>query len=167
MILLALLLLAASSHVELINEPISLAAGERRFIELGLKQHPALVAADFQVASRQAQFRLLIMRREDLGRLRDEGTANVLAATSPGASGRIRYRVRTPGDYVVVMENRSGSGPALEARLRVALDFEMQSGPEVTRLSPLRQFVVIVISFAVFFAIVSYSARRLLRGIRR
>ena len=167
MILLALLLLAASSHVELINERISIAPGERRVIELGLKQHPALVAADFQVEPAPGRIRLLIMRREDLGRLRDESTADVLAATSPGPAGRIRYRVRTPGDYVVVMENRAGAGPAVETRLRIALDFEMQSGPEVTRLSPLRQFVVIVVSFAVFFAIVSYSARRLLRGIRR
>jgi hypothetical protein len=89
-----------------------------------------------------------------------------MAATTPGASGRIRYRVRTPGDYVVVIDNRGGDARPAEARLRVALDFELQSGPEVTLLSPGRQFAVILISFAVFFGIVSYSARRLLRGIR-
>jgi hypothetical protein len=37
----------------------------------------------------------------------------------------------------------------------------------VIRLSPARQLTIIVITFAVFFAIVSYSARRLLHGIRR
>jgi hypothetical protein len=49
----------------------------------------------------------------------------------------------------------------------VVLDFGARPGPQVTRLSPQRQFTVILISFAVFFGIVTYSARRLLRGIRR
>jgi len=37
----------------------------------------------------------------------------------------------------------------------------------MTRLSPRRQLVVILLSFATFFGIVTWSARRLLRGIRR
>jgi hypothetical protein len=53
-------------------------------------------------------------------------------------------------------------------RLKISLDFAPRpQGPEVTRLSPRRQLTVILISFAVFFAIVSYSARRLLGAIRR
>jgi hypothetical protein len=53
-------------------------------------------------------------------------------------------------------------------RLRVSLDFSPRRlGPEVTRLSPERQLAVIVISFAVFFGIVAYSGRKLLRAIRR
>jgi hypothetical protein len=163
MIWLSLILLAGSSHVELVNDVFHLPPGERRLIELGLKQRPALVAADFETDASTAQVRLALMRREDLGRTRSD--LPMMAATAAGSSGHIRYRVRTPGDYVVVIEN-GGNTHAVETRLRVALDFQMQSGPEVTRLSPLRQFVVIVISFAVFFAIVSYSARRLLRGIR-
>ncbi|HUI82302.1 MAG TPA: hypothetical protein VLY24_30475 [Bryobacteraceae bacterium] len=163
MISFALILLAASSHVELVNEVFPLPPGEHRFIELGLKQKPAMVAADFEAESAGAQVRLALTRRGDLTRSRDD--LPVIAATNQGASGRIRYRVRMPGDYVVMIENRSAHAAA-EARLRIALDFDMQPGPDVTRLSPMRQFVVIAVSFAVFFAIVSYSARRLLRGIR-
>ena len=40
-------------------------------------------------------------------------------------------------------------------------------GPLVIRLPRERQLTVIVVSFAVFFGIVTYSARRLLRGMRR
>jgi hypothetical protein len=167
MISFALILLAASSHVELVNEVYRVPPGEVRYVELGLKQRPAMVAADYQVESGPGHVRLALMRREDLGRLRNQLPTGVLAATTPAASGRIRYRVRMAGDYVVVIENRGSDARPVEARLRVALDFQMQSGPEVTLLSPWRQFVVISISFAVFFGIVSYSARRLLRGIRR
>jgi len=162
-----ILLAAASTHLELVNEVMSVPAGEWRSIALGLKQRPAMVAADFEVESGPAQVRLVLMRRGDLERLRGEAPAAMMAATAPASSGRLRYRVRVPGDYVLVIENRGADARPAEARLRVALDFQMQSGPEVTRLSPGRQFAVIVISFAVFFGIVSYSARRLLRGIRR
>jgi hypothetical protein len=37
----------------------------------------------------------------------------------------------------------------------------------VTTLSPRRQIEIVIISFAAFFGIVSWSARRLLKGIRR
>lgn len=167
MISFALILLAASTHLELVNEVLRVPPGELRSFPLVLKQHPAMVAADFEVQSGPARLWLALMRRDDLKRLHDELPAGVMAGTIPGSSGRIRYRVRVPGDYVVVIENRGGDARPAEARVRVALDFQMQSGPEVTRLSPGRQFAVILISFAVFFGIVSYSARRLLRGIKR
>jgi hypothetical protein len=167
MISFALILLAASTHLELVNEVFRVPSGEWRSIELGLKQHPAMVAADFELESGPAQVRLALMRRQDLERWRGELPSGAMAVTAPAASGRIRYRVRVPGDYVVVIENRGGDRRPVEARVRVALDFQMESGPEVTRLSPGRQFAVILISFAVFFGIVSYSARRLLRGIRK
>ncbi|HEV3334644.1 MAG TPA: hypothetical protein VG096_26835 [Bryobacteraceae bacterium] len=166
MISFALILLAAASHVEVVNEVYRVPPGEWRSVELSLKQRPAMVSVDFKLESGSPRVRLALMRREDLARFRGESPTGVMAATTPGASGRIRYRVRTPGDYVVVIDNRGGDARPAEARLRVALDFELQSGPEVTLLSPGRQFAVILISFAVFFGIVSYSARRLLRGIR-
>jgi hypothetical protein len=50
--------------------------------------------------------------------------------------------------------------------IRVWLDFARR-GPVVTQLSPERQLTVIAISFLVFFGIVTYSARRLLRTMRR
>jgi hypothetical protein len=167
MIPFALILAAAVTQVDVVNEVFHVPPGEARSVGLGLKQRPAIVAADFEVESGPAQVRLELIRREDLDRLRGEFPAGVMAATVRGSSGRIRYRVRVPGDYVVVIDNRGADTRPVEARLRVALDFQMQSGPEVTRLSPGRQFAVILISFAVFFGIVSYSARRLLRGIRR
>ena len=51
--------------------------------------------------------------------------------------------------------------------LRVWLDFGGRRGPEVTELAPERQFVVVAVSLAVFFGIVTYSSRRLWRAVKR
>jgi len=168
MIPLALILLAAATRLELVDEVIRIPAGDWRYVELGLKQQAAFVAADFEVQSGSQPVKLELMRREDLDRLRADRPNGVIAATAVAASGRLLYRVRVPGDYVVVIDNRgTADGREAVARLRVVLDFGARPGPQVTRLSPQRQFTVILISFAVIFGIVTYSARRLLRGIRR
>lgn len=166
MIPLALLLFAAT-HVDLVDEVYRIPAGEWRYVEVGLRQRPALVSADFEVQSGSQRVRLALMRRDDLDRMRDDRPYGVLAATEPAATGELRYPVRVLGDYVVVIDNRGDTDHPAAARLRVALDFGVPPGPEVTRLSPARQMTVIALSFAVFFGIVSYSARRLLRGIKR
>jgi hypothetical protein len=166
MIPVALLLLAAATQVDLVDEVFQIPAGEWRYVELGLRQKPALVAADFEVRSGSRELRLALMRRDDLQRLRENRPHGVLAATDPGGSGRLRHQVQVAGDYVLMIDNRDGPNPT-SAHLRIALDFGVAPGPAVSRLSPQRQIVVIAISFAVFFAIAGFSARRLLRGIKR
>ena len=166
MIPVALLLLAATTHVDLVDDIFRIPAGEWRYVEVGLRQKAALVSADFQVQSGSHKVRIALLRREDLERLRDDRPHGVLATTDPAASGKLRYPVRIAGDYVVMIDNRDDPDHPAEAHLRVALDFGGPGGPAVTQLSPQRQIAVISISFAVFFAIAGYSARRLLRGIR-
>jgi hypothetical protein len=164
----AILLLAASAtNLELVNEVISIPTGEWRYVELGLNQQPAVVQGVYQVESGSQKVRLALMRREDLDRMRNDQPHGVITVTPEASTGILSFYVRRPGDYVVVVDNRDGPSAA-RVRLRISLDFApRQTGPEVTRLSPERQLTVIVISFAVFFAVVTYSARRLLRGIKR
>jgi hypothetical protein len=170
MIPLSLILLAASTHIDLVNEVVRIPAGDWRYVEVGLKQRPAFVSADYTVEPGSGEVRLALVERDQLDRLPakpgDGAPDGALAITAAGRSGRLRYRVRVRGEYAVVIDNRLGAGAAA-AHLRVSLDFGGRPGPEVTRLSPARQLTVIAITFAVFFAIVSYSARRLLQGIRR
>jgi len=54
-----------------------------------------------------------------------------------------------------------------DVHLRISLEFGGSPGPAVTRLSAPRQITVILMSFAVFFGIVSFSARRLWRAVKR
>lgn len=170
MIPLSLILLAVSTHVDLVNEVVRIPAGDWRYVDVGLKQRPAFVSADYTVEPGSGEVRLALVERDRLERLggkpgRDALPDGELAITAPGRFGRLRYRAQV-GKYAVVVDNRLGAHEAA-AHLRVSLDFGGRPGPEVTRLSPARQLTVIVITFAVFFGIVSYSARRLLQGIRR
>ena len=167
-ILSALLLAASSQRVEIINDTFPLAAGKWQAFPIVLRQgRPAAILADFAVQSGSRNLRLELLRRGPRDRLPEVGPNDFLAATASGATGRLRYIVRTPGNYVVLLDNRNSDAQATTAHLRVELDFGEPPGPTVTQLSPLRQLMVILISFAVFFLIVTYSARRLLRGMKR
>jgi len=101
-----------------------------------------------------------------LERLRNEEPAGVLAWTEPARSGSLRYQVREPGSYVMVLDNRAESRPAA-VRLNVWLDFAEPVAPGVAQLSTGRRVAVVLISCAVFFAVVTFSARRLWSAIRR
>jgi hypothetical protein len=157
---------AAATYVQLMDGVVQVPAGDWRYVEVALKQQTAFVSADYQVESGSPDIRLALVRREDLERMRNQMPDGALAVTAAAPSGHIRYRVPERGVYVVLIDNRASSRPAA-AHLLVSLNFGLRPGPTVTRLSPQRQITVIAISFAVFFAIATYSTRRLLRGIRR
>lgn len=159
-----ILMLASSTVVDVVDEVYQIPASEWRYVELGLNQRPAIVHAHYQVESGSQQVRLALMRREDLERLRAGLPHGVIEETDPAGSGSFTPHVRGPGDYVVVVDN---PGAAASVHLRIWLDFGVRPGHEVTQLSPQRQLVVILLSFAFFFGIVTWSARRLLRGIKR
>jgi hypothetical protein len=164
---LALFFLAASStSVVLVDELYQIPANEWRFVEVSLQQQPALVSADYRTDAGAKDLRLALLRREDLERLRDDRAYGRLAETDAGPAGHLRFRPHDPGEYAIVVDNRSGDRP-VSVYLKVGLDFGEERNPEVTTLSPRRQLTVILISFAVFFGIVTWSARRLLRNMGR
>ncbi len=158
-------ILAASTRVDLVNEVYRIPPQEWRYVELGLNQRPARVFARYQVETGSQEVLVALMRREDLDRLREGLPHGVIDETTAGPAGSLAPRVRGQGEYVLVVDNR-GNTPA-GVHLYVSLDFAVARGPEVGRLSRDRQVVVIVISFVAFFGIVTWSARRLLRGIQR
>jgi hypothetical protein len=166
-LLACIVLLAASTSVELVDEVYHLPPAEWKYIEVNLRQNPALVTAAFDVQSGSEKVRLALMTRADLERLREDVPHGLLAVTEIGKSGALNFRVRQPGDYVLVVDNRSGKTQPAAVHLRVALDFARPSGPIVTSLGTRRQLTVIVLAFAFFFGVVTFSARKLLRAAKR
>jgi len=164
MLSLACFLFLAASRVQLADEVYQIPASEWRYVELALKQQPATVIARFEVTAGPPRLRLALLERGDLEKLRIGAPHSVIDVTGESAHGSLAYPVRERGDYVLVIDNQ-GREPAT-VHIRVWLDFARR-GPVVTQLSPKRQLFVVAISFLVFFGIVSYSARRLLRNIRR
>jgi|tagenome__1003787_1003787.scaffolds.fasta_scaffold20705324_1 hypothetical protein len=164
MLPLACILLLAASRVELVDEVYQIPANEWRYVELGLNQKPAFVTATYEVISGQPSLRLALLTAADLDKLKAGAPHSVMDVTSEAARGILNHQVREPGDYVLVIDNQ-GRTPA-SVRTRIWLDFARR-GPAVTQLSRRRQLAIVVISFAVFFGIVTFSARRLLKLVRR
>ncbi len=160
-----IVMLAAATRVDLVDEVYRIPGNEWRYVEVDLNQRPALVTARFEVQSPNGQVRLALMRREDLERLREGLSHGVIDETGAAQAGSLMPHFRGPGEYVLVVDNRSDT--AASVHLRVTLEFDPRRGPEVLGVPRQRQLVIIVISFAVFFGIVTWSARRLLRSIRR
>ena len=158
------MLLAAPTSVELVDEVYQIPANEWRYVELSLKQQPALVSATFQVLTGSEQARIALMRGQDLERLRNGQPHGVLAVTPLASHGNLSYYVRWPDDYAMVVDNHAANPSAVH--LHISLEFGGGEEPAVTRISGRRQLTVILISFAVFFGIVSYSARRLWRVVK-
>jgi hypothetical protein len=159
-------LLAASTRVELESEVYQIPPAEWRYVELDLRQRPALVSANYEVQSGSQRVRVALMTRDDLERLRNDLPHGVIAVTAPGKSGTLSYRVRRRGDYVLVVDNRvDGSKPAA-VHVRIALDFGAPPEPEANQISPQRQLAVVVMSLVFFVGVVVFSARRLWRGVR-
>ncbi len=167
MIFALLALLSATTRLEVIpSQTIEVPARNWGQFEIDLQQRPALVEASFAVESGSQRVRMALLRRDELQRLREEDSAGALALTDAAPSGKLRYRVREPGDYVMVLDNRSEDRPAT-VRLSVWLDFATPAEPGVAELSSGRRLAVVLASCAVFFAVVTFSARRLRRAINR
>jgi len=160
------LILLASSRVELVDDVYRIPAEDWRFPDavITLKQQPALITARYESNPPAEGVRIALLRREDLQKLREGMPHGIIDATPEGPRGELQYQAAAPGEYVVVIDNQARTEATVH--IRVALDFA-RPGPTVTELPPSRQVTVVVVSFAVFFAIVSISARRLLRGMRR
>jgi hypothetical protein len=155
-----MLLLAASSSVELVDHTYQIPANDWSFFDLGLRPRSALIKADFAVEA-GPPVQLLLMEQADLERLNRAETHGMVLSTAVGPAGRLEVRIGKAGDYAVVVENRSGRAETSKVRLRVYSD-----SAEATLLSPQRQLTVVAISFAVFFGILTYSARRLWQAVK-
>jgi hypothetical protein len=151
-------LLAASQRVLLVDKTFEIPAMQWRYWDHSLSVEPALLSCQFESARRDTRVRVALVSRRELnawlgGRDHDE-----MGSTPVGPNGMLRVAAHDAETYVVI-ENR-GSRPA-SVHLRVFLE----EAP-VRHLSRGRQLTVVAISFGVFFAIVSLSARKLLRAVK-
>lgn len=165
-LLLCMLLVASPASVELLDETSTIAAGKWNFYpSMRLRQLPVQVGATFETLSPGGKVRLAMLLHEDTERLFKDSPHGVLAATPTASTGAFLFRVQHPDDYDIVVDNREGTRD-VTVRVRVSLDFA-PPGSEVVTVSRTRQLTVVALSFMFFFAVVTYSARRILRAIGR
>jgi hypothetical protein len=158
MIAALLLLLAASPRVLLVDKAFEIPARQWRYWDHSLSTEPALLSCQFESERPDTRVRVALVSRRELdawlsGRDHDE-----IGSTPVGPSGMLEVAAHDPETYVVI-ENL-GPRPA-SVHLRVFLD-----EAAVRYLSRGRRLAVVAISIGVFFAIVSLSARKLLKAIK-
>ena len=159
------LLLAAALSLPLVDDSFTIGPSDWRYVEVVLKQRAASVDCEFRLLSGGRGVRAILLERAELDRLRSGLRPRELAATPVETGGRLHFNLSRKGDYALVFENPGEKKPA-QVHVRVTLDFSAREVPQARVLPPRRRAAVVVISFAVFFAIVTWSARRMLGTLR-
>jgi hypothetical protein len=154
------LLNSVSPSGEITHQTYSIPANEWRYVEVPLPG-PARLTAEYHSVMDGDDIRVMVVRDEDLGLLRNEKPNGFIAESQPGPSGILGCYLPEPGHYAVVVDNREGERAA-SVTLWVKLD-----SAQVTFLPRNRQLIVILASFGFFFAVVTWSARKLLTGMRK
>ena len=159
-----LLLLAASGSIVLTDDVYQIPAGGWRWVRFEIHQRPATVECRFETVGGGEAHAELVSRPE-LELIHQHKIHDALASTDTARTGAFSQYIRDPDEYAVVIEN-PGSSP-VAARLTVALSFGPPRQPASRYLSRDRRLTVILVSFVMFFAIVSFSARALLRAMKK
>lgn len=159
-----LLLLAVAGPAVLTDDVYQLPAGEWRWVPFDVHQKPATVDCRF-LAMDGGEVHAELVDRSELELVRDHKFHDTLESTETAHDGRFSRLIRDPGEYAVIIEN-DGKRPAV-ARLTVTLSFRNTLAPAARYLPRDRRLTVILVSFGLFFTIVTLSARALWKAMGR
>ena len=157
-----LLLLAMSGPAVLTDDVYQIPAGEWRWVRFEIRHRSATAECSFETVG-SGEARAELVSRPDLELIHRHKIHDALASTARTAA--FSQFIGEPGEYAVVIEN-PGSTP-IAARLTVALSFGPPHQPAARYLSRERRLTVILVSFVMFFAIVTFSTRALLRAMKK
>jgi hypothetical protein len=160
-----LLLLAAQAFgsAVLTDDVYQLPAGEWRWVPFEIHRRPVTAECHFEAVG-GGEARAELVTRSDIELIWKHKQHDALAFSGSGRTGGFSHYLEDPGEYAVVVENE-GSQP-VAVHLNVALSFGTPK-PVSRYLSPTRQLTVILVSFVMFFGIVTFSARALLKAMKR
>jgi hypothetical protein len=155
-------LLAAPGTAVLTDDVYQLQPGDWRWVRFEIRRQPATAECHFEATS-GSEVHAELIARPDLELLRQRKHHEALATSDTGRMGVVSQYIQDPGEYAAVIEN-TGSQP-VQVHLNVALTFGI-ARPVSRYLSSTRRLTVILVSSAMFFAIVTFSARALLRAMK-
>lgn len=147
------------------GQPFRLAPGDFRWIPFTIRQTPAEVDCHFDVIEGGSSVHVELLPMREFRRF-DRGLEHeTLVATPESRTGDFRRIIDVSGQYAVVVVNGKRSPPATVS-LQVRTNMNPDASALARTLSPERRLAVILISFAFFFVTVTWSARKLIRGMR-
>lgn len=104
------------------------------------------------------------MAQADESRFRAGRDVDAVSATEFARSGALRAYIATPGEYVVVVDNRAERNAAAVVQMKGTLVYDM-APREARELTPRVRWIVVSTSLVFFFGVVWFAGRRLrLRG---
>lgn len=159
MIWLLLLLSSFLSGAD-IERTLRVAPADARGLRFSVKNRPATLELEFKMEQGGAPVRLVLIPETDENRFKAGRSFTSLAETGYERGGKLKIHIDTPGDYVVMVDNRPELRAAALVDLRGAIEYDM-TPREAKELSPLRRSIVIGLSLMVFFAIAFIAGRRL------
>lgn len=155
---------AAAPPQDHAGQAFRLEGGEYRWVPFTVKQVPTEVYCRFEVLKGDPTVHMELLPMSEF-RMFSRGRSHERLAIVPRANGgTFRQLIEERGQYAVVVENEKGGPPAV-----VSLDVSTNmnpSGAVARELPASRRLTVIVVSFALFFAMVGWSALKLLRAMK-
>jgi hypothetical protein len=139
---------------------ISVPASQWQTVTFHVPEPGTTVEISFEVRQ-GSRVGVLLLDRRQAARFHRGRPVDPAVSTPFQNSGRIRYRLAEPGDYVLVVDNRVEQRQAALVDLRVETSGS-QTGV-VSELPPARRRTVVALSLLCFGALVFFSARQLLR----
>ncbi|HWD97620.1 MAG TPA: hypothetical protein VG345_01225, partial [Bryobacteraceae bacterium] len=145
---------------------IRLDAGEYRWFPIHVSHAPVEVTCRFRVVKGTATVHAELAPRSEFRAFIRRRSYGKLVATGETANGFFSQVLSEPGDYAVILINAENAPQAL-----VSFSIESRlnpTSPGIARtLPPERRLVVILISFAIFFASAGWSGHRLIRAMKK
>jgi hypothetical protein len=114
---------ATTGRQDLFDQTVSMPRSQWRAIRVSLTERPATLRCRFRVEEGSAGIRAIVMTVQDTERFRKGEPFRMLAATKTGSEGTLDFRIPRPGEYMLLIDNRSDGVGAVDLRLRAWLDF--------------------------------------------
>lgn len=158
-----LLLLAASGPIPF-DRKVRIPAADSQGLELTVRNRPGAVSLRYHMIQGEAGIRAVVIAKADQPRFRNGRPVKELASTPYARSGQLKVHLTTPGDYVIILDNRAEARASAHVQVsgHVTYDREPVTAWE---LPPLRRYAVVALSLALFLGVGWWSGSRVVEGI--
>lgn len=159
----ALLLLTATPTASF-DRTVRVPAADIRGLELTIKNRPGTIDMRYRTEDAASRVRAVVLAKADQPRFRAGRTVAELVSTPYAREGSLKLHLITPGDYVIILDNRPDARHDAQVRVRGQIVYD---GEPVTawELPPHRKAAVMTASLAVFFALFWWSGRRVVAAV--
>lgn len=152
-----LLLLAVAPQNVVIERSVRVPAADMRSLHFSVRNRPATIAMEYKV-QRSVPVRLILMAQADEARFRAGRAVTEIGRTDFQSAGSVKTYVATPGEYVVVVDNRAAARDAAMVELRGTLSYDMT--PRAARQLSGRTRVAVIATSLMFFLTIVWGAGR-------